>query len=56
MAAAEEGNRKVIDMLLAAGANPKLRDEDGETAYSLAEESDNEKAAETLRNAVSRSN
>lgn len=36
MIAAEQGHRKVVEMLLAAGAAPDRRDRDGKTAFDLA--------------------
>ena len=41
MAAAEDDHKDVVALLLARGANPNLKDADGDTALSIAEEWDN---------------
>lgn len=49
MIAAHTNKDMLVSLLLKAGANPKLKDDEGKTAAMLAEESGAEKALKQLK-------
>jgi ankyrin repeat protein len=55
MTAAAEGQLDVVRLLLSRGADPSVKDEDGDTAMSFALEKGHPEVAELLREAVRRS-